>query len=257
MSEIPFYCDNGVASDALPLDAAFTDGLLETMRCEHGCIPLWPRHRARLLRSGIVPPGLIAPVERALSAALDRFPDAALKVRLRIGIMQGEFHWDFAVTKLGTVPALQGQARLYRCSTRLRESDSANAGCKSLLRSRYNRAKAEIPADAEPCEGLLLDTRGNIIETLHCNLLLYLGDSWCTPDLSRSGVRGVMRDWLSDQIGLQEQELSPDDLEAAQEVALCNSVRGVIPVVELIGHHCWSPGSETRHLQQLVTEALW
>ena len=257
MSELPLYCDNGLASGALPIDAAFSDGLLETMRCVRGRIPLWSLHRARLLRSGIVSPDLIACIERALSAALAKFPDAALKVRLRIGWIQGASHWDFSVTELGTVPALRDQVRLFLCGTRLREGDSANMGCKSLLRSRYNRARAELPAEAGPCEGLLLDSRGNVIETLHCNLLLYIDDSWRTPELSQSGVRGVMRDWLSDQVGLREGALSLEDLKRAQEVALCNSVRGVIPVVELIGHHRWLPGSETRHLQQLVTEALW
>ena len=257
MSALPLYCDNGVSCDVLPIDSAFTDGLLETMRCVRGRIPLWPLHRARLLRSGKIPHDLIATVERGLDANLANYPQEALKVRLRIGWIQGQPHWDFAVSELGPAPALADQARLYLCSTRLREGDSANAGCKSLLRSRYNRAKAELPADAEPCEGLLLDTRGMIIETLHCNLLLYLDGSWRTPDLGRVGVRGVMRDWLGDRVGLQEQVLSLDDLERAQEVALCNSVRGVIPVVELIGHHRWLAGSETRHLQQLVTEALW
>lgn len=257
MSALPLYCDSGAVCSSLPVDTAFTEGLLETMRCVHGSIPLWPLHRARLQRSGLVSPDLIASVERAFSQTLAKYPQASLKVRLRIGSIQGKFHWDFAVTELGAAPALQDQARLYLCSTRLPEGDSANLGCKSLLRSRYNRAKAELPADAGPCEGLLLDTRGNVIETLHCNLLLFIDGVWRTPDLSRSGVRGVMRDWLSGQIGLQEQALSLDDLERAQEVALCNSVRGVIPVVELIGHYRWPTGSETRHLQQLVTEALW
>jgi 4-amino-4-deoxychorismate lyase len=118
-----------------------------------------------------------------------------------------------------------------------------------------------------------LDERGYVVETLRCNLLLWRDGQWFTPDLSHSGVRGVMRSWLAQRVDLQCTDLTLADLIAAgsqptQELALCNSVRGVIPVSELFentgvsvtespGENGRTSGPQTRHLQQLIAEKLW
>lgn len=188
-------------------------------------------------------------------------PEVRAKARLRWGAVNGELHWDLSLLPLEPSPELGQGVRLYLCNTRLPVSESANLGCKKLARTGYNRAKAELPA-GEPCDGLLLDIEGRVIETLRCNLLVWREGGWVTPDLHRCGVHGVMRSWLGSCIPLREVDLSLEHLCAAGELALCNSVRGVMPVRELVGRRNWSLdaggcGVETRRLQRLIAEELW
>jgi 4-amino-4-deoxychorismate lyase len=115
----------------------------------------------------------------------------------------------------------------------------------------------ELPSSDLLHDGLLLDERGHLVETLRCNLLLWRRGQWFTPDLSHCGVRGVMRDWLSERVSIAETALDLESLAEAEEVAVCNSVRAVLPVRALAGSHSWQPGPHTHRLQNLVAEELW
>jgi len=255
MNQLPQFFLGGTTATSLPADDAYSDGFLETMRCQSGRVPLWPLHRARLLRSGRVAEAEIAGIEAFLPGIAAACPEDSAKVRLRWGFIGGRPQWDLSLLPLEPAPELQRGVRLFLCRTRLPALETANPGCKLLRRTGYNRASAELPA-GEPCEGLLLDSEGRVIESLRCNLLARIGGAWVTPDLRRCGVRGVMRDWLGSRIPLREMDMDLDALCAAEEVALCNSLRGVMPVRELIGRRTWPIGPETRRLQQL-TALLW
>ena len=256
MSSLSQYFTKSGAADSLPADSAFSDGLLETMRCQRSRLPLWPLHRGRLQRSGQLGTGVLDSVEEAARSFAATSPWREAKLRLRIGHLAGRLHWDFTLSRLDATPELVGGARLFPCSTRLSVGETANPGCKLLQRTGYNRARTELP-EAGGFEGLLRDTEGFVIESLHCNLLLRVDGRWLTPDLRRCGVRGVMRDWLAAKVQLHEADIDWATLCAADEAALCNSVRGVMPVRELIGHRHWVPGPETRRLQQRIAEELW
>ncbi|AMX02498.1 aminotransferase class IV [Microbulbifer thermotolerans] len=260
MSVLPLFFLRGRAVAALPPDDDYTDGLLETMRCQSGSLPLWPLHRARLLRGESLRQSEIAEIDALITQLAAACPVPVARARLRWGIIDGRRQWDLSLFPLEQTPGLSRGVRLYVCDTRLPTIESANPGCKTLARARYNRAKAELPSD-EPCDGLLLDCEGRVIESLRCNLLIRSGSAWVTPNLHRCGVRGVMREWLGSRIVLREADMDLEYLCAAQEVALCNSLRGVMPVREIIGLHRWSLGSETGlevpRLQQLIAEELW
>lgn len=256
MSTLPHFFAGGTAATSLPPDEAFGDGLLETMRCHNGGVPLWQLHRARLLRSGRLGDRELDAIESDVRSVAATRPEGDAKLRLRWGFLDGRAQWDLTLAPLEPTPELTAGVRLFPCTERLPLSESANPGCKLLQRARYNRARDELPALA-CCDGLLRDSAGRAIESLRCNLLLRLGDRWLTPDLSRCGVRGVMRDWLGARIALAEVDVQWETLLAADEVALCNSVRGVLPVVELIGQRRWPVGPQTRRLQQLIAEELW
>lgn len=260
MSELPLFFLRGHLVASLPADDAYRDGLLETMRFQFGRLPLWPLHRARLLRSGELSEPELKDIEAFLLKAVEIYPGIRARARLRWGIINGEPQWDLSLLPLGPSPELKRGVRLYLCNTRLPVSQTANLGCKRLARTGYNRAKAELPA-GEPCDGLLLDSEDRVIETLRCNLLAWLEGTWVTPDLRRCGVHGVMRSWLGTRIPLREADLNLEHLCTAREVVLCNSVRGIVPVRELVGYRSWSSGTdcevETRRLQRLIAEELW
>lgn len=255
MPKLPLFLQNGIPVAALPPDDAIRDGLLETMRCQGGALPLWPLHRERLMRSGSVGEGELEVMGLHLQRFAASASPAAARVRLRIGRQQGQRYWDVALGALGQGPGSQRGVRLFPCRERLPLVESANPGCKSLLRAGYNRAGEELPPGAD--DGLILDVEGRVIESLRCNLLVLLDGRWVTPYLGRCGVRGVMRDWLGRRIPLEEVDIGLSRLEDAQELALCNSVRGVLPVRELIGHWQWLPGGEIRRLQRLIAKELW
>jgi 4-amino-4-deoxychorismate lyase len=81
------------------------------------------------------------------------------------------------------------------------------------------------------------DSDGNVIEGTMSNLFLVRNGVLATPDLSRSGVAGIIRSLVleiagSNGIATQIRRVSLGDIEAADEVFVTNSIIGVWPVVE-------------------------
>ncbi|GAA5442673.1 aminodeoxychorismate lyase [Microbulbifer sp. NBRC 101763] len=256
MSKLPqFYRKGRRASELVP-DSDYANGILETMRCHNGSLPLWSLHRSRLVRSSALSALLLSDIDRFIKKLAAKCSQNAAVARLRVGFVDGRECWDLAFLPLMRGLEEELGARLYPCHTRLLSSESKNLGCKFLDRSRYNAARAELP-DGERLDGLIFDDSGRVIESLRCNLLARFGNTWVTPNLTRCGVHGVMLDWLSGHIRWQEQDMNIETFCEADEVVLCNSVRGVIPVVEIIGYKSWSIGPGARRLQQLIVEALW
>ncbi len=240
----------------LPGDGHYKDGILETMRCHNGRLPLWPLHRERLARSLGLGELSLDEIAQCILHLVAKLGHKMAIARLRVGLLGGEWCWDLSFLPLQPTVEAELGVRLFPCKTDLPVSQSWNSGCKYLCRSRYNRAKSELPM-GECLDGLIFDSEGRVIESLRCNLLVRFGDIWVTPNLQRCGVRGVMRDWLSSRIQWQERDMDIQDLCEAEEVALCNSVRGVLPVVEIIGHKRWPIGAGVRGLQYLIVETLW
>lgn len=121
------------------------------------------------------------------------------------------------------------------CEHRLSQS-AGLAGMKHLNRLDQVIASHEIATEFE--EGLCLDQNGKVIEGTRSNLLLSLGGTIITPDLSLAGVQGIMLNFLLDkfkQAGQQIDccEVDIEDLERADELLLCNSVFGVWPVLKM------------------------
>ncbi|AWF81731.1 hypothetical protein BTJ40_13340 [Microbulbifer sp. A4B17] len=256
MGPLPQMYARGLAVDQLPDDADYADGILETMRCHNKSLPLWSLHRARLERSGMLDKACLGDIEQSTLklAAGCRWPEAI--ARLRMGIVSGRKFWDLTLRPLDMGSEWQLGVRLFPCSTSLPIGGNSNQGSKTLLRNRYNTAKAELPV-GQFLDGLMLDSAGRVIESLRCNILARYGREWVTPALHRCGVHGVMRQWLLGQIHWKERDMDLTELCEADELALCNSVRGVLPVVEVIGYKNWSVGSETRRLQKLILDKLW
>ncbi len=234
------------------------------MRCQGGAFSLWTYHRDRLQRCSGINEATIKRIEAGLAqigVAVSAWRNGA-RVRLRYGSVEEIPHWDLSAFPLERETPWSGGVTLYPCATHLVSGSASESGCKRLDRAAYEKASAELHGRAADWEGLLLDTSGALVETLRCNLLMYRDGQWWTPDLARCGVRGVMRSWLQDRIQLGETELRLCDLHTAEELALCNSVRGVIPVTSVFDSD-WIPrkdfGSESpvTQLQRLVAQELW
>ena len=259
----PIYIANGELVERLPADTEFGSGVLETMRHTGSGIPLWPYHLARLTRCSDVSPQTVSSIQAAI-ASLSKaglLPTTTRRVRLRYRRSDRGPVWDLSAVPFDPGNQWQKGVDLDLCDTVFSGGHDGSVGCKHLDRALYNQAAAELtglaPGPNGPVEGLLRDSGGRVIETLRCNLLLWLEGNWLTPSLARYGVRGVMRDWLMHQQPIVEAAVTLDMVLRAEEVALCNSLRGVIPVVSLVGLREWSRGKQTASLQERVTTALW
>ena len=110
--------------------------------------------------------------------------------------------------------------------------------------------------DADIAEGILRDEADNVIEGTMSNLFCYRAGVLHTPDLSRCGVAGVQRDRMlafAAELGLPAHvaPLSLDELMAADEVMLCNSVIGLWQVREFNGR-VWASGEICARLRTLL-----
>ncbi|MCU7936336.1 MAG: aminodeoxychorismate lyase [Candidatus Thiodiazotropha sp. (ex Dulcina madagascariensis)] len=265
---------DGIPGDQVPLSdrgLQYGDGLFETLAVTDGRPGLWQRHMARLQAGEQV---LGFPVSdkqrlweeaRALCAACER---GVLKIILTRG-SGGRGYQPPAVASPRRILSLhpwpdypgmwykQG-IRLRICETRV-SGNRRLAGLKHLNRLEQVLARNEW-RDQSIAEGLMLDERGKVISGTQSNLFIIQGDVLLTPDLSRAGVAGVVRELVLErarQLGIVTQitELALADLKLADALFITNSVMGLCPVAELDDRHYAVEGIPAV-LRQSVQDAL-
>lgn len=242
---------DGVAGADMPVDdrgLAYGHGVFETIEIVAGALPHWERHWRRLAL-GCARLGLAAPNEalvrgEAECLVADR-ERAVLKLVLTAGSGGAGYGLPDGATPRRilcvrgwperTVPAEGVALRL--CRTRL-PFDARLAGIKHLNRLHSVLARAEWRD--EYAEGLLCDPEGNIVEGTMSNVFWIEDDKLLTPDLSRCGVAGIMRERIIDWAGRQGQRVraevcSPSRLLAADGAFVCNSLIGLWPAASLDG----------------------
>lgn len=85
---------------------------------------------------------------------------------------------------------------------------------------------------------LLVNDSKNVVEGLHGNLFMLVGEKLITPPLSEGCLNGVMRQHVLsitrkfDGIEVIEQAISPFDLQKADELFLTNVIVGIQPITK-------------------------
>jgi branched-chain amino acid aminotransferase len=151
--------------------------------------------------------------------------------------------------------ALEHGERLITSSVR-RAPETPMAGIKTV--SRAELVYARIEADrAGADDAIFLTTDGLLTEATTSNVLLLKGDTCATPALGTALLAGTTRAWLVEHgpsVGLTmaERDLRLEDAFDADEMAICASIGGVIPVVALDGHVIGDgrPGRRTMALRE-------
>ena len=239
---------------------AYGDGVFETMRVHRGVLPLWPQHLARL-REGTRRLGIAMPDVDFIEARIAEMASGADAGVLKLLLTRGEGGRGYAppldavptwMLSLQPLPLVQAALRVNPCETRL-AAQPALAGIKHCNRLEQVLGRAEA-ARAGCDEGLMQDMTGNPICATSANLLVLGEGRWRTPSLDACGVAGVLRGWLLDAGLIEVAAITLDDVESADAVALCNAVRGILPV-RALGAREWSPHPATDELQARLAMA--
>lgn len=219
---------------------AYGDGLFESMRVDRGGVPLWPSHLARL-RGGAERLGIAVPdgafIEARMAELTTGCAAGVLKLLLTRGQggrgygppLQAAPAWLLALHPLP--PTQATPLRLHMCATRL-AIQPLLAGIKHCNRLEQVLARAECDL-AGSDEGLMQDTAGNVVCATSANVLVLREGAWNTPPVDACGVAGVLRQWLLEQGLVSVAPVTPGQLQTADALALCNAVRGILPVAML------------------------
>lgn len=244
----------------------YGDGIFETIAVMRGLPRFWQLHMDRLaigcetLGIESVPQSVLLREVQTVSAGR---PECVVKVILT----RGDSSRGYAVpanarsrriVSAYALPAnlardaIQGvQARI--CNLRL-AIQPALGGLKHLNRLEQVLARAEWN-DPQIQEGILLDPEDHVISAIAGNLFLLSGERMLTPRMDRCGVRGVMRAAILKAFKprCEQRRISLDMLPEADEVFLCNAIRGVVPIVR-IGQWEYGVGERTREIQSWLEQ---
>lgn len=245
---------NGQSAQTLALtDRAiqFGDGVFRTVKCCDGKLAFWTRHYRKLC-ADCATLGITAPDEAVLLDEMRQllaqtgWHDAVFKII----VTRGESARGYAVPA-GIVPNRIVQIapwsaypqQGYREGVTIRLCriracwQPALAGVKHLNRLENVMARREW-SDPAILEGLLLDRDGQVLEGVMSNVLASLDGALVTPVLESGGVAGVMREVALEaarRLGwpVAERVLPLEVFLQAQQVWLCNSLLGLMPVAAL------------------------
>ncbi|ELM3738736.1 aminodeoxychorismate lyase [Yersinia ruckeri] len=114
------------------------------------------------------------------------------------------------------------------------------AGIKHLNRLEQVLIRAHLEQTTAD-EALVLDTAGHLVECCAANLFWRKGDTVFTPDLSQSGVAGIMRRRIMARLFASKYKLhcvsEPlETLQDADEVLICNAL---MPLISVNQAHKW------------------
>ncbi|UTF60554.1 aminodeoxychorismate lyase [Gilvimarinus sp. DA14] len=248
------WIDGTPAAGLSPLDRglAYGDGVFETISVNRGALPLLAYHLQRLQRSAAelaidLSDAALARAIEPIFAQLNSVSFGVIKIILTRG--DGGRGYDPAGAERSRLicfyfPADAAIANekepctVRLCKQRLGRNPTL-AGHKHLSRIEQVIARAEW-SDSAIAEGILCDSEGEVIEATSHNLFIWQDDTWLTPSLDQCGVKGVMRQLLCESIipatgaKVREDSLRLEDIKAAEELFICNSVKGVRPVGEIV-----------------------
>ncbi len=251
---------DGEPADTVPLSdrgLAYGDGLFETLLLFRGRPVWWGEHLDRL-EHGARTLGIAAPPRDAWQQDLARLllaQPAPLPERrvVKLLLTRGSSRRGYAIDPAAparrivqVLPAPPAAGRdgiaLRWCALRLARQPRL-AGLKHLNRLEQVLARAEGD-DPAFGEGLLCDDGGQVVSAIAANLFIVRQGRLLTPPVAAAGVAGVCRRWLLEH-GAAECALAVDDVHGADELFICNSVRGILPVCRL-DERRWPVGPVTR-----------
>ncbi len=245
---------NGVPGDSIPATdrgLLYGDGLFETIAVIAGAALNFDAHLSRLnlgcQRLGISVPGDNL-LRHEASQVIGACPRGVLKIIFTRGGGGRGYRPDPELTPtrilmLQTAPDYPEENRVGGiiagiCHTRVVDQPEL-AGIKHLNRLPHVLARNER-GQAECSESLMLDIHGRVQTGSMSNLFLLRGNTLVSPPLATIGVAGTVRQAIlkiAPELGwkIVLEEMVLEDLYAADEVFLSNSLIGIWPLRALAG----------------------
>lgn len=241
---------NGIPQKHIDIESrglAYGDGLFTTAKVIKGKIEYLPQHIERLI-SGCEKLGITAPLfselASQLTSAAKNYTLAVLKVIIAASsggrgyarsqnnkhdviIMIHDYptHYnDYAKTgmkvglsqqQIGINPMLGGLKHLNRLEQVLLRQELSTSNVDDLLVTNINNY---------------------VIEATSANVFFFLNDKLYTPDVSQSGVNGIMRQAILTRYpDTIIKNITPNEITQAQAMFMCNCVMSVIPIAHYNG----------------------
>lgn len=243
----------------------YGDGLFETMLLKDGAIRYWDDHFARL-RDGAKRLNIDCPQQPWLNRQIEPFIDLKQDLVIKLMLTRGSGGRGLRLPD-ETSPNLYLLHYSYNKSTlnqpvkvfyssNLLPVNQALAGIKHLNRLNYVLATDELDHYPEYNEALLTNENGDVIESIVHNLFFVKDGCIHTPQLTHSGVEGIMRRQIIKLLKrsgktVKIDDYSSQDVDSADECFLCNSVQGIRPIIR-IEHREYQAGPVTLSLQQEI-----
>ncbi len=246
---------NGLPSDLIPAEdrgLSYGDGVFRTLRVRRGAPLSWQRHYLKL-QQDCAAVRITCPSANLLFSELHSLCLVRRDCIAKIIITRGVGSRGYApptgekstrILTTSEVPIFDPDlfssgVVLHICRLKLGYQPLL-AGIKHLNRLENVLAAGECQEVGAP-EGLLEDEEGFVISGTRSNIFVLRDGTLYTPDLSRCGVAGVQRDrvmaWASENgHACQIARIRMDEMQAAEEIFLVNSVFGLWPVRELPGY---------------------
>jgi len=224
-------------------------GVFSTLRVVEGVLFAWERHWARMKHDAEllrVPfPEDPAPVKRSLAQLVEANQCGSATLRIAIVRNRGGLWEGPGLSREFDLIALMAKSKDWGEGVRLtmvpqaRHPDFMFSGSKSLSWS-MNLCWLETAQARGFDEALLLNQRGHVCECTSANIFVEQAGAVYTPPLSSGCLPGITREILLSEIRvpgirIEERDLTPADLEAADEVFITSTTRNLLPVTEVEG----------------------
>ena len=223
----------------------YGDGLFETLLKYEGDLPYWQEHFQRLAR-GCERLQISLPSQDWLYQQIHQASESRDHAIIKLIVSRGrggrglqlptDSRASVFVFSYPWQP-VKSEVRVALCSKRLPLNPDL-AGIKHLNRLDYVLAALEIRDRTDIDEGLVCDSDGFLVEGLISNLFFVGKGRVYTPSLEQAGVDGILRHKVIDRLQQDSMPVeigrfTPQQLMDADECFLCNSVRGIRPVVSI------------------------
>ncbi|MEW6993676.1 aminodeoxychorismate lyase [Colwelliaceae bacterium MEBiC 14330] len=242
------YCSiNGIekqVNNITDRGLAYGDGLFTTAKILHGKVILIDKHLERLTQ-GCKHLGIELSSEQHLKeqicAAVKPFKLATLKVIItagsggrgysRAGLSINDTNIIIMVFDFPSHYKLQSKQGIsLGDSTQQIGSSSMLLGIKHLNRLEQVLLRTELDKRQED-ELLVTNHQGEVIEATSANVFFWLEGQLCTPEISTSGVNGIIRQYiLANKPDIKICRPRLKDLQHVQAMFICNSLMGIMPV---------------------------
>jgi branched-chain amino acid aminotransferase len=235
-------------------------GVFTTLRITEGVLFAFERHWARIARDAValrVP--IPADPERVRQQLLELVEaNHATNATMRLVIVRntGSMWAGPSTGRAVDLIALTADSKDWGEAVKLayvqnaRHAASPFAGTK-ILSWAYNLTWVEEAQSRGLDEVILLNENGHVAECTSANIFIANGGQVWTPPLSSGCLPGITREVLLGEIHIPgitigEKDLTPADLQSAEEVFITSTTRNLLPVREVEGQRV-GRSDEVRH----------